>query len=421
MRAAIITMGCKVNQAESASMIALLSAAGYEIGEAKGADLIVLNTCSVTSKADKEALSRLRRLRRDNPRAYVVASGCLAELNPEKLVGPNLANLALDASNRTNLLENLPNLPGKPTKNIAFSAVPAPYRTRVFLKIQDGCSSNCAYCVVPLARGPSRSIDPLVAKDQLQEILAQGVREVVLTGIHLGHYGLDIGTNLMELLALIEKEVKPTSPYRLRLSSLEPNETSLAIKALTSGLLAPHLHAPLQSGSDRILKLMGRPYLREDYRRVILDLAAKFGPMALGCDVLVGFPKESEQDFQQTYALLEELPLSYFHVFPYSPRPGTKAALLPDQIPTEVKKDRVKALKDLDRLKRLQFLETQYPLKHLALVENTIDRNGQFRVLTGSYLRAVWAHDSHPKANSLIEVRLSPPKTHSDPPEARPW
>jgi threonylcarbamoyladenosine tRNA methylthiotransferase MtaB len=420
-------MGCKVNQAESAALFAGLSKAGYDIGDPVGADLIVLNTCSVTSKADKEALTLLRRLRRANPGAYLVASGCLAQLSPEKLVAPNLADLALDAKGRDHILDYLPKrlnpqkLTHPPTFDSSFSAVPAPYKTRVFLKIQDGCAAYCSYCVVPLARGPERSLEPQVALSQLKAILSAGVREVVLTGIHLGRYGQDLGTDLRRFLALIATEFKAPRNFRLRLSSLEPNEIFWASEALESGLLAPHIHAPLQSGSDRILKKMGRPYLRDDYRRIILDLAQKFGPLALGCDVLVGFPGESHKDFQQTYLLLEELPLSYFHVFPYSPRPGTKAAEFPERIPDPVKKERVKALKDLDKVKRAAFLTTQYPLKHLGLVENTLDPKGRFRVLTGSYIRAVWGAPAKPVPNTLIAVRLKEPKTVGDPPEAYPW
>jgi threonylcarbamoyladenosine tRNA methylthiotransferase MtaB len=460
-------MGCKVNQAESASLLTQLSQAGYELSQPEGADVVVLNTCSVTARADKEVFSLLRRLRRRNPRAWLVATGCLAYLSPAALVGPELADQALKLGEGANLAQWLPRFPNKTALELtpeplsratpeaslndsladqsALNNSPVndelgndelgmaglasflPGRTRAFLKVQDGCSANCAYCVVPLARGPARSLGLPVVRERLRTLWASGAREVVLTGVHLGHYGRDLGLTLTDLLAALAETV-PQTPNgdqwrgRLRLSSLEPLEIDQAYPALGGGWLAPHIHAPLQSGSDPVLRRMGRPYSRADYQRAIWGLVDKFGPLALGTDVLVGFPGETEGEFRETRDLLASLPLSYWHVFPYSPRPGTRAATWPDQVPGQVKKERVQLLKELGEKKRAQFLLTQYPLRHLALVENTLDAQGRRRVLTGTYLRAVWADSSQPAPNSLIWVSLSPPPPGGDNlPLAKPW
>ncbi|MDR1608527.1 MAG: MiaB/RimO family radical SAM methylthiotransferase [Deltaproteobacteria bacterium] len=425
MKAAVVTMGCRVNQAESQSLRDQLSGAGFELGEPMGADLVVLNTCSVTGRAEKEALSLLRRLRRQNSAGFLVAVGCLAQLSSQKLVGPELAYLALGQEDKEKILAFVP-------KNfapiISSSSRPSspeldrqlfPTRTRALLKIQDGCSQGCSYCVVPLARGPSRSSPPEVALARLGQLL-ENYREVVLTGVHLGHYGLEKGLDLGQFLALIHKTHGHKPNFRLRLSSLEPLEVGLVYEALNYGWLAPHIHAPLQSGSDKILKRMGRPYLRADYLTMAQELTARFGPIALGADVLVGFPGETEEDFAATYDLLANLPMSYLHVFPFSPRPGTLAANW-EPVAEPVKKYRVNLLKKLNDFKKAEFLKTQYPLKHLALVENRLDAEGRARVLTGSYLKAVWAHPQNPPPNSLVWARLEPPDEPGLPPKAFPW
>ncbi|MDR2422107.1 MAG: radical SAM protein, partial [Deltaproteobacteria bacterium] len=302
MKAAGVTTGCKVNQAESAELTAKLIELGYAVGEPRGCDVVVLNACAVTARAESEAYRLLRRLRRDNPFALLAIAGCLAQLSPASLTAPGLADLALAAGPRDEALSFLTPVKGCP--------VPPPpkARTRALLKVQDGCSGGCAYCVVPLARGPSRSVPPQAALAAFKALLAQGVKEAVLTGVHLGHYGLDLGTDLRQFLALIHREAPKGLAFRLRLSSLEPMELPLAREAFGYGWLAPHAHAPLQSGSDAVLKRMGRPYGRDDYQRVVGQFVESLGPMALGTDVLVGFPGESEADFKKTYDLLEKLP-----------------------------------------------------------------------------------------------------------------
>jgi threonylcarbamoyladenosine tRNA methylthiotransferase MtaB len=416
MKAAVVTMGCKVNQADSAGLLAFLSEKGFDIGEPFEADVVVLNACAVTAQAEKEAFSLIRRLRRRNPGAFLAVAGCLAQLRPELLTGPQMANLALPDVALDRLVDYLPKLPA----SSLASPPQARTRTRAFVKIQDGCSCACAYCVVPLARGPSWSIPPNVALEKLRSLLADGTKEAVLTGVHLGHYGLDLGWDLGKFLAEAAKILPADGSFRLRLSSIEPMELRYVREVLGSGWLAPHIHAPLQSGSDAILRRMGRPYAREDYKRAILELAADFGPLGIGSDVMVGFPGESEEDFQRTFELISELPISYVHVFAYSPRPGTAAAGWPGQVSIQDKKERSRLLKILDQEKRASFLKTQYPLKHWALVENAPDSQGRIRVLTGSYVRAVWVGPEKLEPNSFVWARLSPPK-EGNIPEARLW
>jgi threonylcarbamoyladenosine tRNA methylthiotransferase MtaB len=413
-------MGCKVNQAESAEVINYLTEAGFQLGGAGCAEAVVLNTCAVTGRAEREALSLLRRLRRLNPGAVIVAMGCLARLRPGFLIGPDLAD-AVILEGPESLVKYLPPV------SVSAEAVVASdlkQRTRALLKVQDGCSCNCAYCTVPLARGPSRSVLPQKVMEDLKAFLASGYKEIVLTGIHMGHWGQDLepSRDLAYLLSLINLTFPYDGQYRLRLSSLEPLEVPLAWTALTEyGFLAPHIHAPLQSGSDKLLKAMGRPYTSDTYRQIILDLVGQTDNLALGTDVLVGFPGETDEDFALTCRFLENLPYSYLHVFPYSSRPGTQAASWPGQVSSHLKKERVLALKELDQKIRAKFLLTQYPLKHLALLDNSADSEGRWKVLTGSYVRAVWADKEMPTPGTLNYVRLSPPGKPGCLPEARLW
>jgi threonylcarbamoyladenosine tRNA methylthiotransferase MtaB len=419
MKAAVVTMGCRVNQAESAELLALLAGAGFEISGPAEAQAVILNTCAVTQASEKEACSILRRLRRSNPRAVVAAVGCLAELAGPELLKQSLADVVLGYRERGSLLEHLP-VP--PVPRPAGPAYPA--RTRPLLKVQDGCSCSCTYCTVPLARGPSRSLEPALIRDRLAEFLEKGAREIVLTGVHLGHYGLDLSPpgDLAGLLADIDRHFGSRGSFRLRLSSLEPLEVPLVFKALENcSWLVRHIHAPLQSGSHRILQKMDRPYGRREFQAVISELSGRFGPLALGTDVLAGFPGETREDFEETRSLLEALPFSYFHVFAYSPRRGTPAASFPEQVPLEEKKRRSRILLELGRLKRQKFLETQYPLEHMALIENTPNIRGQAVVLTESYIRAPWAGPAPPPAGELIRVRLSPSASDPAAAEALPW
>ncbi|MDR2934454.1 MAG: tRNA (N(6)-L-threonylcarbamoyladenosine(37)-C(2))-methylthiotransferase MtaB [Candidatus Adiutrix sp.] len=424
-RAAVLTMGCKVNQFESAAMAESLRAAGYEVaGGPSGADLLVLNTCTVTQKADQEALSLLRRLRRAAPGARLVVTGCLAEADPELLAAAGLADLVLGQADKDRLVSRLAAwLDGAERPAAAPPALevtaPLSERTRAFYKIQDGCSAGCAYCAVPRARGPSRSLEPDRVLAGLRSYLGRGVAEVVLCGIHLGRWGWDLtpSLKLAELLHIMDGELElEAAACRLRLSSLEPLEVDDELLAAFEmyDWLAPHFHLPLQSGSDRVLELMGRPYRRADFRRLAENINRVWPLAALGTDVMAGFPGETEADFQATLELLADLPFSYYHIFPYSPRPGTPAAARPGQVPEHLKRRRAEALKKADQAARMNFARRNWGTAQTGLVENRPHQaSGRLKVLTGNSLSALLPPGLKIAPGRLIQVTLASP--------ANPW
>lgn len=424
-RAAVVTLGCKVNQFESSAVAESLKAAGYQVvNQPLGVDLVVINTCTVTQKADQEALALLRRLKRLSPGAGIVATGCLAQSNPGLLEETGLVSLILGQDEKADLVRHLDllNQPEGTEVRVAplsgpaadFGA-PTPERTRAFYKIQDGCSAFCAYCAVPLSRGPSRSLDLDRVLDGLRSYLERGLAEVVLCGIHLGHWGRDLnpGLSLADLLYTIDSELSPDEgAFRVRLSSIEPLELDEEVLAAYEMYpwLAPHFHLPLQSGSDRILGLMGRPYGAGQFRESVLRLKNSWPLASVGVDVMVGFPGETEADFRASRDLLAELPISYFHVFPYSPRSGTRAAESSEQVPEHLKRARALELKALNQEKRRIFAEANQGQLQLALVENTPHRHsGRLKVLTGNYLSALLPESLKTGPGGLLyPVRLGP-------------
>jgi len=418
-RAAVLTLGCKVNQFESAALAESLRAAGYEVAGPAGADLVVLNTCTVTQKADQEALSLLRRLRRSAPGARLVVTGCLAEADPELLAAAGQVDLVLGQAEKNRLVSRLAAWTDGPVEPALDSLAPLSERTRAFYKIQDGCSAACAYCAVPRARGPARSLELERVLAGLRSYLGRGVAEVALCGIHLGRWGLDLAPplTLAELLHILAGELELTAEsFRLRLSSLEPLEADDELLAAFElyDWLAPHFHLPLQSGSDRVLELMGRPYRRADFRKLLEKINRAWPLASLGTDVMAGFPGETEADFQATLELLAELPLSYFHIFPYSPRPGTKAAAWPGQVPEHLKRRRTTELKRADQQARRDFACRNWGTTQSGLVENKPHpASGRLKVLTGNYLAALLPPGLKISPGRLLPVDLAPP--------ANPW
>lgn len=421
-RAAVLTLGCKVNQFESDSLAAALEAAGYELAAPEGPlDLVVLNTCTVTHRADQEARRLIRSLKKKHPGARLVVTGCLAQRQPEALKTLPEADLILGQAEKGRLVEILAsNGPRIRVKSWAeqsdLSATldyrPAPpRRTRAFFKIQDGCQAGCAYCAVPEARGPSRSLPTARVISGLKAYRARGLKEVVLCGVHLGWWGLDLrpALDLARLLSALNRgwPEPRAGGFRVRLSSLEPLEVSEEILALIAecGWLAPHLHLPVQSGDDEVLKAMGRPYGRRE-----LDLLGNrlknLGPYwGLGADFLVGFPGESEAAFEATCELAQALPLSYGHVFPYSRRAGTRACDWPGQIPPEEKKNRVIRLRRIIAAKQDEFARQNIGREVEALVENRPAGALQAsRLITDNYLFVTGPAGL--EGGQLIKVRL---------------
>jgi threonylcarbamoyladenosine tRNA methylthiotransferase MtaB len=412
-------LGCKVNQFESAAMAEQLQSLGYALSPGGPYDLLILNTCAVTDAAEKEALRLLRRLRRENPGATILATGCLAQERAAVFLQKAGARAIFGNDRKGNLKEVLEARAGA----LQLAAVgsgeardlgdPALGKTRAFQKIQDGCSQNCSYCVIPQARGESRSLSLGRVLTGLESYARRGFREVVLTGIHLGNWGRDLSppSDLKRLLAEIARVFNPSPhSFRLRLSSLEPTEAWEIRETLGEHpFVAPHLHVPLQAGTDKILALMKRPYRVAFYAKVARSLRELYPQMSLGTDFMVGFPGETEEDFAESLAFLRDLPVTYAHVFPFSARPGTPAATLPGQVSAANKKERAQRARAFDRARRGEFLQASLGREHLAIVENTPHApSGRLKVLTGNYLVALL--DAPAPMGELARVTLRAPQ-----------
>jgi len=368
----IVTLGCKVNQYESAYLASELVRSGWmHAGPGRPADVVVVNTCIVTATAQRQSRQAVRKAIRENPGALVAATGCYAQVFGEELSGIPGLHLVVDNREKVRLPELLRDngkgqgsvrVLGRPFGDrVPFQHMPLesfPDRSRAFLKIQDGCDAYCSYCIVPYARGPCRSLAPGRVLEGLETLSRRGYREVVLTGIHLGRYGADLGegVDLVGLLGLILRE---NLPLRIRLSSLEPGEIRrpLIEMAASEERLCAHFHIPLQSGDDGVLRRMNRRYGRADFARVVRAIRDEIPQAGIGVDVMAGFPGEDEKAHGNTKALLRDLPVSYLHVFPYSPRKGTPASRFREQVEPSRIKERAAALRNLGNRKKRAFQE----------------------------------------------------------------
>jgi threonylcarbamoyladenosine tRNA methylthiotransferase MtaB len=415
-RLALLALGCRVNRADVDALACELAGTFELAREGEVADWVVVNTCAITADAESAARQAIRRAAREHPGASIVAAGCYAEVAPDELaalpgvaavVGARgqgavpgvlarlLAGEAGEEAVRAALGEALPwgRAPASPARH-----------TRPFLKVQDGCDQRCAFCVVPAARGPSRS---LPFEDALQRLAALGARhaEVVLTGVHLGDYGRDLAPR-RSLAELVGAAVRAGAVRRLRLSSIEPNELPLALLEDPEilGALCPHLHLPLQSGAPRVLEAMGRPYGPDLFRSVVEQALARLPGACVGTDVLVGFPGETDDEHRATVALVEALPLSYLHVFPFSPRPGTLAAELPGRIPGSVVRERARELLAASDRKWRAFLAAQAS-RDLEVVVERID-GGLARGTARQWVPVRWPVAAGDERGALVRVRV---------------
>lgn len=416
VRVSFRTFGCKLNLYESAGMSQAAERRAFQIvTDAQEADVVVVNTCSVTSRADQEARQYLRRVHRERPQARLVVTGCYAQRAPDELAKiPGVVLVAghgeKDVLDR--LLTELPpsgapprievgDLAGKPMTRLR--AVGVEGRTRALLRVQDGCNAACTYCVIPKTRGPSNSLSLEEALDEGRRLLDAGYREMVVTGTHLGHYGLDLRPRKC-LSDLVEGLIGLSAPhhFRVRLSSVEPQEIDERMVEMLAGspVLAPHLHLPLQSGSDSLLRAMRRSYRTPAYRKQVRRVAERVGPLALGADLIVGFPGETEGDFRKTLALLAELPFTYLHPFTYSPRPGTPAAAWNTRPPGEIASRRLDAARSLVRQKSLAFRSSMIGARAAVLVEET-DADGTSHGLGEHYFRVFF------RGNKNLEGRFA--------------
>ena len=416
IRVAITTLGCKINQFESAALHEQLAASGYELVPFDNeAEVYVINSCTVTARSDAESRRLVRRARRRNPAARIVVTGCYAQVAPDTLAALPEVDLVIGNSEKKGIPELLAALPGERVRvaDISREAVAAPLRleshaehTRAFLQIQNGCDACCSYCIVPAARGRSRSVPFAEAFGGVQSFARRGFREVVLTGIHLGAYGLDLSPRrtLLELLTAIEAE---GGIPRLRLGSLEPGEITDDLVAFLarSRTVCPHLHIPLQSGSDRVLSLMRRHYTTDYFRERVERLCEALPELFIGMDVIAGFPGETDDDFGRTAAFIEALPVAALHVFPFSPRPGTPAAELPDRVSGPVAKERVRTLLRLSEEKRAAF-HRRFVGRELETLLLHHREEGRMEGLTRNYIPVSVAGAGDHAAGNLVTVRV---------------
>ncbi len=383
-----------------------------DLGQA--ADLIVVNTCAVTARSEAKIRQTLRRLVREQPNAKVALVGCLSQLRPDALKAFPNVRWILGSDTKFELPEAVET--GKPEIEVDVQAreFRSPLvgdfspRTRAFLKIQDGCRFRCSYCTVPLARGSSRSAPPDLVLRQFDELVEAGYREIVLTGVDIGSYGLDLEPR-RSLAWLLRQLTVRAYDARLRLSSVEPTELTdeLIEVVVDSPQICRHWHVPLQSGSDRVLSRMRRPYRRAHFTERVLRAVETLARVGLGSDVIVGFPGETEEDLKETLAVVQELPFTYVHVFPYSPRPGTAAYGLTDDVPKAVKVERSRRVRELVTEKRGAFLRSLEGATAEVLVEGR--RRGElWSGLSSEYVR-VYLRSPLDLTNYLVRVQLGKP------------
>jgi threonylcarbamoyladenosine tRNA methylthiotransferase MtaB len=397
-KVAFQTLGCKLNFAETSTIARSFADERYErVSPDSDADVFIINTCSVTDTADRKCRQAVRKIIHRNPDAFVAVVGCYAQLKPEAVASIEGVDLVLGTYEKFDIAAYIDKI-GKGTapeihscESIDtegfISSWSAGDRTRSFLKVQDGCDYRCSYCTVPLARGKSRN--PFISEivEEATQIVATGVKEIVLTGVNVGDFGKSTGESLDSLLTSL---VHIVGLERLRLSSIEPNLlTDNIIDLINSeAVMMPHIHMPLQSGNDKILGLMRRRYLRDTFRDRVMKVRNLIPDASIGADVIVGFPGETVEDFEETYSFLESLPLSYLHVFAFSPRPGTPASTMPGEVKTSEKEHRSRQLIKLSGRKRIQFMQSVTANIYDVLFEKRSD-DGMLSGLTGNYIRTL--------------------------------
>lgn len=401
---AYITLGCKLNYAETSTYERGFNEAGLETVQwnTPGADLYLVNTCTVTEHSDKKCRNIIRKLHRISPSADIIVTGCYAQLKKEEIEDIEGVKMVFGATEKKDVVPSVLKMLGKNTekteKTDFLPAYSSGERTRSFLKVQDGCDYFCAYCTVPFARGRSRNTSIAELVKQAEEIAAEGIREIVLTGVNTGDFGKSTGENFFDLIKALN-EVPGIERYRI--SSIEPNLlTEEMIDWIASGTkFLPHFHIPLQSGSDTVLKEMGRRYDTESFRHKIQYIRNKMEhpgspKVFFGIDVIVGFPGESDALFQETYKFLKDsIKPAFIHIFPYSRRKGTRAAEMKNQVQESLKTERVKILEELSEELHSAFIESNRGIKEKVLFESS-DKGGKMYGYTGNYIRIERPYDA---------------------------
>ena len=405
------TLGCKLNYSETSSLARMVELEGFvKRPFEEEADIYVINTCSVTDNADKECRQLVRRIRRQAPESFVVITGCYAQLKPQEIAGIQGVDLVLGAAEKFNLTSHLKNLTRTGTAKICscdietvqdfHAAVSLSDRTRSFLKVQDGCDYSCTFCTIPLARGKSRSNTITEVLKQTETLAKNGVKEIVLTGVNLGDFGLNAqgerAENFTQLVTALEQQ---QAVPRYRISSIEPNLlTSEIIETVAAGSsFMPHFHIPLQSGSNKTLAAMRRRYRSELYAEKVALIKKVMPHAAIGVDVIVGFPGETQEDFLETVQFIQSLDVAYLHVFTYSERDHTQALQIQPVVPVTIRNERNKILRNLSYRLQQAFQEKFIGTKRKVLWED-FNKNGMMEGYTDNYIRVKtpyreeWAH-----------------------------
>jgi threonylcarbamoyladenosine tRNA methylthiotransferase MtaB len=397
----VATLGCKVNQFESEALTDSLLRKGYQLvpfGE--GGDLSIINTCTVTHRADFQSRQAVRRAHRANPEAVIIATGCYAQVDPQAFLKMEEVRYLIGNAEKSKIPDLLPLIEKNDLSKVqvtdireekGFVEIPIHtfhHHTRAFLKIQDGCDAFCSYCIVPRARGRSRSLPPERVLKILKELKRKGFQEVVLTGIHLGAYGLDFVPSFpfVKLLDQLEKE---ETPQRIRLSSMEPADFSEDLLSFLtrSTKICPHLHIALQNGEDEILQKMNREYRRSFLTDLLKELQQNIPMVSIGADVIVGFPGETDEQFNHTHEWIDSLPLSYLHVFPFSRRKGTPAYHFPGRVEERKIRQRAEAMRELGMKKRHAFYRRFLHQTLQVLVEDRKEKTtGRWKGLSRNYI-----------------------------------
>ncbi len=423
----ITTLGCKVNQYESDAIARKLKdSGGVQVSGENKADLCIINTCTVTQKAAMQSRQAVRQAIRYNPDARIIVTGCYAQTEPDAIKKIDGVHHIIGHGDKHKIPDMVLSpekgpLPSLVHRNIVseghFKQIPVTVsgnRTRPFLKIQDGCDTFCTYCIVPYARGRSRSMPLETVLENIRDLKQAGFHEVVLTGVHLGAYGLDLSPQT-GLTALLDRIRESNAMDRVRLSSIEPHELTRDIIQLVANteIFCDHFHIPLQSGDDRILERMHRPYTGSFFRDLIVKIKDQIPDAAIGVDTLIGFPGETERAFENTYSLIEKLPVTYLHVFPFSSRPGTPAAKYSQKVPSKIIKARCEKMRRLGNEKKHTFYKKFMGKTVEILIESKRDKaTGLLKGITSNYI-PVHVDGKDDLFNTLARVKIQKINQHN--------
>jgi threonylcarbamoyladenosine tRNA methylthiotransferase MtaB len=401
-------LGCRLNEAELESWATQFLQSGHQVTtDPTDADMVIFNSCSVTAAADRKSRQQINRLHRDNPDARLVVTGCHASLNPESVKNHLGVDMVVDNNRKDNLVEDAIEYFDLETNHVADQTINSLFlrgRHRAFIKVQDGCRYRCTYCIVTIARGDERSRAPEDILAEIKRIHSQGINEIVITGVHVGGYGSDIGSNLYRLLADI---LEFTNIPRIRLASVEPWDLpDQFFDLFTDTRLMPHMHLPIQSGCDSVLRRMARRCKTAEFNRIV-DKAREAVPLFnITTDLITGFPGETEDEWRQTMQFIEQIDFGHMHIFPFSPRSGTKAARLPDQINKSVKKARSSEMHILARELKRRTLQRHVDSMEEVLWEQCIGENQSIWQGYTRHYHKVSSHQPEATSGSVSSVEL---------------